>query len=148
MRKILILAMVTVFAGCATMQNQKAPVTIEFRPGSQSPKTGLTKMTASGSQSSVYISEDVALSNADVKSARVKRGANGPQIEIVFTKAGTERFAQTTEHITGKLLGILVDGQLISAPRVMEKISGGKAVITGNFSEEEAKRIASGITGK
>ena len=148
MRKILFLVMATVFAGCATMHNQKAHVRLEFRPGSQSPGSGLTEMTASGSETPVYISDDVALSNVDIKSARVKTGLNGRQIEIVFTETGAERFAQTTEQLAGKLLGILVDGELISAPRVMEKISGGRAVITGKFSKQEAERIASGITGR
>jgi preprotein translocase subunit SecD len=105
-------------------------------------------MTVPGSKAPVYISEDVALSNADVQSARVVTGPNGQQIEIVFTKVGAERFAATTERLIRKPLGILVDGKLISAPVVMDKISGGKAIITGSFSEEEAKRIADGITGQ
>ena len=105
-------------------------------------------MTAPGSKTPLYISSDVALSNADVQSARVQPGLSGPQIEITFTKTGTERFAETTEQLIGKPLGIFVDGQLISAPTVMDKIAGGKAVITGNFSEEEAKRIATGIASQ
>ena len=148
MRKILTLAMAAAFAGCATMQPQTKPVTLEFRPGSRSPAPGFTKMMATGSKNPVYISKEVLLSNADVKTARVYTGPNGPQIEIVFTKAGTERFAQTTAQLTGKLLCIVVEGELISAPRILEKIAGGKAVISGKFSEEEAERIASGITGK
>lgn len=148
MRTLLILTMAVVLAGCATMQNRKTPATIEFRPGSQSAGPGLTTMTASGSEVPVYVSEDVVLSNADVESASVNAGPNGPQIEIVFTGTGTERFAQATEQLIGKRLCILVDGELLSAPRVMEKIPGGKVVITGKFTKEEAERIASGITGK
>ena len=148
MRKTLLLLMATALVGCATMQNQKAHVKLEFRPGSQSPEPGLTEMTAPGAETPVYISDDVALSNADIKSARVKTAPNGHQIEIVFTETGAERFAQTTEQLVGKMLGILVDGELISAPRVMEKISGGRAVIAGKFSKEEAENIASGITGR
>jgi preprotein translocase subunit SecD len=148
MKKILILTVAAILTGCTTMRNTGTAVTLEFRPGSQSAGSGLTEMTVPGSETPVYISDEVALSNADVKSARVKTGLNGHQIEIVFTETGTERFAQTTEQLIGKLLGILVDGHLISAPRVMEKISGGRAVIVGNFSKEEAERIASGITGK
>ena len=44
-------------------------------------------------------------------------------------------------------LAMLLDGQLISAPIVREKIPGGKAVIAGRFSPEEAQRIADGIAG-
>ena len=149
MKKVLILTVAAILTGCTTIRNPgTAAVTLEFRPGSQSPENGLTEMTVPGSKTPVYISEDVALSNADVQSARVLTGPNGQQIEIVFTKVGAERFAATTERLIRKPLGILVDGKLISAPVVMDKISGGKAIITGSFSEEEAKRIADGITGQ
>jgi preprotein translocase subunit SecD len=105
-------------------------------------------MTAPGSESTVYISGDVVLSNTDVASARVVSRPSGPQISIVFTKLGAERFASATENNLMKPLGILVDGQLISAPIVRETITGGKATISGQFTEQEAKRIADGIDGR
>jgi len=148
MKKIIVLAMVTALSGCATMRSQRTPVTLEFRPGSQSPGAGLTEMKVAGADQPVYISEDVALSNADIASSRVVSGPSGLQIEIVFTKAGSERFATVTGNNIRKPLGILVDGQLISAPVVMEKIVGGKALISGAFSQGEAKRIADGIVGR
>ena len=148
MKKILLLAMVTALIGCVTVRSRNAAVTLEFRPGSQSPGPGLTEMTVPGSERPIYVSDDAVLSNADVKSARVVPGPSGPQIEIVFTKAGAERFATATENNLMKPLGIIVDGQLISAPTVREKVSGGRAIITGSFSEDEAKRIADGIVGR
>ena len=148
MKKILILAIVTTLSGCATMRSQTTPITLEFRPGSQSPGAGLIEMTVAGSDQPIYISKDVALSNADVASSRVVSGPNGPQIEIVFTKAGAERFAIITKNNIRKPLGILIDGKLISAPIVMEKIAGGKALITGTFSQKEAKRLSDGIVGR
>jgi preprotein translocase subunit SecD len=148
MKQILVLAMVTALSGCATMHSQTTPVTLEFRPGSQSPGAGLIEMPVAGSDQPIYISEDVALSNADVASSRVGSGPSGPHIEIVFTKAGAERFATVTANNIRKPLGILVDGQLISAPIVMEKISGGGVWISGAFSQEEAQRIADGIGGR
>ena len=147
MKKILVLAIIAALTGCATMSDKKTLVTLEFRPGSPSPGPGLTEMTIVGAERTVYISDEVVLSNADIKSARVASGSNGPQIEIVFTKAGAQRFATATEQSIRKPLGILIDGQLISAPIVIDKITGGKAIITGSFSKEEAKRIADGIAG-
>jgi hypothetical protein len=123
-------------------------VRLEFRPGFQSPGPGLTQMTVPGSDTPVYISDEGVLSNADVESARVVEGPHGPQIEIVFTKAGAQRFASATESNLMEPLAIFVDGQLLSAPIVREKISGGKAIITGRFSKEEAERIANGIAAE
>ena len=148
MKKIATLTMLVTLAGCTTMPSVKPGVTLQFRPGSHTPATGLTEMTVVGSDQKVYLSNEVVLSNADVKSARVVTGPSGPQIDIVFTKAGAERFTRATADNIMKPLGILVDGQLISAPIVREKISGGRAVISGRFSEQEARRIADGISTK
>jgi preprotein translocase subunit SecD len=148
MKTMLTLVVVAALTGCATMRSQNASVTLEFRPGSQSPGSGLTEMTVPGSERPVYVSDDVLLSNADVESARVVSGPHGPQIEVVFTRAGTERFTTATEQNIMKPLAILVDGKLLSAPIVREKITGGRAVLSGRFTEQEAKRIADGIVGK
>ncbi len=134
--------------GCTTTPREKANVSVEFRTASQSATPGLTEMTASGSEQPVYVSGNVLLSNDSVKSARMVSSPYGPQIEIVFTKTGTEIFAKATEQHLMKPIAILVDGKLISAPIVREKISGGKAMISGRFTEEEAKRIADGIVGR
>ena len=42
----------------------------------------------------------------------------------------------------GKPVAIFVGGGLISNPRVNEKIAGGSAQISGNFTSEEAKSLA------
>ena len=44
-----------------------------------------------------------------------------------------------------KPIGMLVDGELITAPVIRTPIREGRAVINGDFTEEEAKRIAAGI---
>jgi hypothetical protein len=148
MKKIATLMLMVTLAGCTTMPSAKPGVTLQFRPGSQTPATGLTEMTVVGSDQKVYLSNEVVLSNADVKSARVVTGPSGPQIDIIFTQPGTERFTRATANNIMRPLGILVDGQLISAPIVREKITGGRAVMSGPFSEQEARRIAAGISAR
>ena len=105
-------------------------------------------MTVPGSDQAVYISDDVVLSNNDVVSSRVIPGEAGPQVEIVFTEAGAEKFAAVTKKNIMKPLAILVGGQLISAPIVRDQINGGKVKIAGFLSEQEARRIADGIAGR
>lgn len=65
-----------------------------------------------------------------------------PAVLIQFTKEGGEKFSMITEKNTGKLLPILLDDEIISAPEVKEKITGGSAQITGNFTLEEAKQLS------
>jgi preprotein translocase subunit SecD len=51
-------------------------------------------------------------------------------------------FAQLTEQNVGKVIGIFLDGEAITAPTVQQVIYGGQATITGDFSVDEAKLLA------
>ncbi len=65
-----------------------------------------------------------------------------PAVALEFNEEGTKIFAELTERNVGKPLAIFLDGNLISAPTVKEKIPSGKAEITGKFSLQEAKELA------
>jgi|AntAceMinimDraft_18_1070375.scaffolds.fasta_scaffold03024_5 protein-export membrane protein SecD len=63
-------------------------------------------------------------------------------VTIEFNEEGAKIFENLTEKNTGKPLAILIDNEIISAPRVSNKISGGHAQITGKFTPDEAKYLA------
>jgi len=65
-----------------------------------------------------------------------------PLILLQFNDEGAKIFEEFTEKNVGKILAIYIDGMPISAPVVQEKISGGKAQITGQFTIDEAKSLA------
>ena len=69
-----------------------------------------------------------------------------PLILLQFDDEGSKIFEELTEKNIGKPLAIYIDNQLISAPTVQEKISGGKAQITGKFTIEEAKQLARNLS--
>ncbi|MGB9743501.1 MAG: protein translocase subunit SecD [Minisyncoccales bacterium] len=60
---------------------------------------------------------------------------------LQFNEEGAKIFEELTEKNIGQPLAIYLDGVIISAPVVQEKIAGGKAQITGHFSIEEAKAL-------
>ena len=68
-----------------------------------------------------------------------------PIIELEFDSEGAKLFEEITERNVGKTLAIYLDGQPIIgdfyAPKVDEKISGGKAIIQGDSDLEEARTI-------
>ncbi len=66
---------------------------------------------------------------------------NAPQISLEFDKEGGGMFETLTGENVGKPIAIFIDDNLISEPVVQEKISGGKAQITGRFSLQEAKQL-------
>mgnify|MGYP003996413259 CR=1 FL=1 len=65
-----------------------------------------------------------------------------PYISIQFNDEGAQLFEELTGRNISKPIAIFVGGELISAPRVNEKIGGGSAQITGQFSQDEAKTLA------
>jgi preprotein translocase subunit SecD len=76
--------------------------------------------------------EKAPVSNVHLASADVSTDSyNGlPHVSLEFTKAGSLAFADLTEDLTGQLLAIVLDGRVISAPKVMERIEGGRAQIS------------------
>ena len=66
---------------------------------------------------------------------------NEPIVSLTFDKEGSKLFEEITEQNIGKLVAIYLDGAPISTPVVREKISGGQAQISGDFTPEEAKQL-------
>jgi preprotein translocase subunit SecD len=85
------------------------------------------------------------LTGAELTRAEVQADPNSPgnwQVAIEFTATGTRIFGEVTEANVGKHLAIILDGTLYSAPRINERIPGGRAVITGQFTVDEARDLA------
>jgi len=83
------------------------------------------------------------LTGADLSSAALSfdQTAGSPQVALVFTSEGAQKFAEITGRNVGQPLAIFLDEALLTAPLVQEEILGGNAVITGQFSVEEARLI-------
>jgi len=64
-----------------------------------------------------------------------------PQISIQFNDEGAKIFEELTARNVGRPLAIFLDNNLIEMPTVQEKISGGRARITGKFTLDEAKKL-------
>lgn len=88
--------------------------------------------------------KNTALSGKQLKRAVVQfdQQTGEPSVLLEFNEEGSKLFEDlTTKHI-GEPIAIFLDNGLISAPTVQQAISGGQAVITGNFTVDEAKLLA------
>lgn len=72
--------------------------------------------------------------------------SNEPVVSITFNDEGATLFRDITTAHVGESLAIFLDGNVISAPRINEPIAGGQAIISGNFSPEEAKELARNLS--
>jgi preprotein translocase subunit SecD len=66
----------------------------------------------------------------------------GWRVAFEFNAEGSDRFAQITENLTQKQMAIVLDRRVESAPTVQDAITGGSGVITGDFTEREARDLA------
>jgi preprotein translocase subunit SecD len=73
---------------------------------------------------------------------RIKSDFNEPYVSIDFDNRGARLFDQITAENVKKRLAIVLDQNVYSAPVIQERISGGKAQITGSFTPEEASDLA------
>ena len=65
-----------------------------------------------------------------------------PDVNFRFNLRGGQRFGQVTSENVGRLFAIVLDGKVISAPRILGPITGGTGQITGNFTVEQADNLA------
>jgi len=125
----------------------QAAVRFEVRLAEDRPAAGLREAKVSGSNRSVYLHDEVIVTNSDIAGARIVQGGDPSQygVSVEFNASGAEKMRAATGNHIGKPVAILLDGQVVMAP-VLRTPIGASAVVTGNLTRTEAERIANGIT--
>ena len=104
----------------------------------------LVPYTASEGAGGLVLLEDPIITGDMVTeaSAQLNPDGGGFQINFSFDGRGARRFGNYTREHIGELFAIVLDGEIISAPTIQSPITGGSGRITGNFTPQEATRIA------
>ena len=95
--------------------------------------------------SSPYLLKDKSLmTGASLETAKVQIADRFGDVTVglKFNSQGAVDFERITGENIRKRLAIVLDGVVHSAPVIQERISGGQAQITGNFTMEEARDLA------
>lgn len=66
----------------------------------------------------------------------------GYVVALEFNETGAVKFEEITRNNLGKPVAMTLDDEIISAPTVNAIISDGNAIITGNFTSQEARQLA------
>ena len=93
----------------------------------------------------ILLKKQTLLTGDALTDARVSIGGefrSEAYVGIEFNSEGARVFERITGENVGKRIAIILDNTVYSAPVVKERISGGKASITGGFSMDEAKDLA------
>ncbi|MDE6501542.1 MAG: protein translocase subunit SecF [Ruminococcus sp.] len=96
---------------------------------------------------------EIVIEGADIASARAVYRPNDSSgeyenlVELNLNESGREKFAEATSELagTGTPISIWMDNTMISYPTVNSAITDGSAVITGNFTDESANKLANQI---
>ena len=92
-----------------------------------------------------YKVERAVIMTGDVVSdARHRPGQFGesPYVAITLDNRGARIFERVTTENVGRQLAIILDGKVQSAPVIRERIGGGRAVVSGSFTLDEARDLA------
>jgi hypothetical protein len=121
----------------------QAAVRFEVRLAEQNPAPGLKKVKVTG-WGSLFLHDEVIVTNSDIAQANVIPHGSQFWVGITLTPAGAKKMHAATESHIGKLMAILIDGEVVSAPRVMQPLDESP-VINGDITKEEAEKIVAGI---
>ena len=103
-------------------------------------------LTIIGTPAQLYFVDESGnnlMEGAMVKNAQAAQDQDGkPCIAFELTDEGAKIFAEATAANLGKTLSLTLDGETISRATVNTVIAGGKGEITGNFTADEAKNLA------
>jgi len=92
----------------------------------------------------LYVVERRAIITGEMlTNSQVTTDQNGQfAVSLQFNPTGGRRFGDTTSQNVGQLFAIILDGKIISAPRIQTAILGGTGQITGNFTAQSAGDLA------
>ena len=118
----------------------------EFVPGAE-----LMSYDLEGRKVNHFVMKEVAMAGSHIKSASARRNdlTGTPEIHFTLDALGANKFAKVTEtHVANgvdpRLLCIVLDGELISAPSINSRIHS-RGQITGSFTDEEATMLANSL---
>jgi preprotein translocase subunit SecD len=93
----------------------------------------------------MVLEKNVLMTGESLEDAKVDFSMDAlgkPVIAFTLTPEGAKRFAELTSENVGRRLAIVLDGVVESAPVIKGRIGGGKGIIEGNFTAEDAKDLA------
>lgn len=99
-------------------------------------------LDGTASEQPLVVFKDAALTGERITNAFVGFDNAGPYVGLHFDAQGGRIFTRVTGENVGKRLAIILDGKASSAPVIQDRIAGGRATITGRFTDQEAHDLA------
>lgn len=88
------------------------------------------------------INKEIILSGDLLIDANTTYHEGLPAVAFRFNDLGSKKFADITKDNIGKIFAIVLDGKIVTAPRINTVINQGSGVISGNFTVAEANEVS------
>lgn len=124
------------------------PLTLAFHLDAPTAAGDTFELPLKGSRESVHLKKTPVLTLQEIeKAAPVPDGTGKTAVLLFLNKKGVEKLTEATATAKGKRLGIVVDGKLVLAPVIMEKMTHDKMFLgdTGTDAAEMVQRINEGV---
>ncbi len=89
-----------------------------------------------------YVKKKVALSGDLLIDSQPTFDSGNPVVSFKFNNQGGKKFARITSENVNKPFAVVLDGKVITSPRINTPILGGSGIITGNFTVKQANDLS------
>src|SRR5262245_54258043 len=126
----------------------QAAVRFEVRLAEDQPAPGLRAAGVANSNRTIYLHPGIVATNNDIERSSAVAGDTPARfsIDVRLNAAGAAKMREATATHLGKPIAILINGDVVTAPTLKSPI-GAAAVISGDYSQADAQRIAAGMIG-
>jgi preprotein translocase subunit SecD len=96
------------------------------------------------------LSQKAAIDKKSIRNTKVISDQQdySSELFITFNKKGTKLWSEISKNNIGKNIAIVLDNYVLSSPKVISQINGGKAVISGNYTKRELKLFSALANGQ
>ena len=120
-----------------------AKMTFHFVAGDSSSESNFNLDRVFDSEGHLYLIErEVVLSGDLLIDANTTYHEGQPAVAFRFNGLGSRKFAEITKNNIGRVFAIILDGKVVTAPRINAVINQGSGVISGSFTTKEANEVA------
>jgi len=104
---------------------------------------GSQRLPSLNTEGETYVIKNrVMVSGENLEDAQATFSQGQPVVSIRFNGLGGKQFGRVTTENVGRPFAIVLDGKVVSAPRINEPILGGSAIISGGFNVQGAQDLA------
>ncbi|MCJ7804333.1 protein translocase subunit SecD [Patescibacteria group bacterium] len=111
----------------------------------QTAQLDFRELPKDATQAATYLDfKPTGLTGKDLSKSEVKFDQNTgqPSVGLTFSAEGAKKFAEITTRNVQRPVAIFLDEFPVTAPTVQEAITSGDAIISGDFSLDEAKKLS------